>query len=157
MLNKVQLIGRLGADPEVRRLESGVAVARLNIATSKSWKDKDGNKQESTQWHNLQCWRGLAEVAEKYLKKGSRIFAEGEITYRDYENKEGVKMRSCEIVIDNFIMLDAKQDGGTGAAERPPLTTNDTQAPYNASVPQNLSKNDAVSQEPMMIDDDLPF
>jgi single-strand DNA-binding protein len=155
MLNKVQLIGRLGADPEIRRLESGVAVARLNLATSKSWKDKDGNKQESTQWHNLQCWRGLAELAEKYLKKGSRIFAEGEITHRDYENKDGVKMRACEIVIDNFIMLDAKQDGGTGAAERPQEPTiSNAQAPYNAMQP---AKEALLANDPMPDDDDLPF
>lgn len=148
MLNKVQLIGRLGADPEVRRLESGVAVARLNLATTKKWKDKDGNQQETTQWHNVQCWRGLAEVAEKYLKKGSRIFAEGEVTYRDYENKDGVKIRACEIVADNFIMLDAKADGGTGAETRPPVTTSTAQAPYNAQPSTN---------EPMPVDDDLPF
>jgi len=84
MINKVTLIGNLGADPEVRRLEGGVAVARFSLATNESYKDKDGNFQTNTEWHNVVVWREAAERAEKMLRKGMLVYVEGKITYRKY-------------------------------------------------------------------------
>ena len=88
-LNKVMLIGNLGKDPEVRALESGVPVATFSLATSESYKDKEGNRQTATEWHNIVVWRGLAEVAEKYLKKGSQIYVEGKLKTRNWQDKDG--------------------------------------------------------------------
>lgn len=108
-LNKVMLLGNLGKDPEIKRLESGVVKASFSLATSETYKNKAGEKITTTQWHNLVVWRGLAEIAEKYLIKGSQILAEGKITYREYEDKEGVKKRFTEIIVDNFTMVGNKK------------------------------------------------
>ena len=89
MVNKVTLIGRLGADPEVRRLENGAAVAKLNIATNENYRDKNGEWQKLTEWHNVVVWRWLAERAEQYLKKGSLVFIEGKLTTRKWQDKDG--------------------------------------------------------------------
>jgi single-strand DNA-binding protein len=109
-VNKVILIGNLGKDPEVRYLEGGVAVAKFSLATSESYKGKDGNKVDQTEWHNIVLWRGLAEVAEKYLKKGHTVYIEGKIRTRSYDDKEGIKRYSTEIVADSMTMLTKKSD-----------------------------------------------
>ena len=114
-VNKVILIGNLGKDPEVRHLEGGVAVARFPIATSETFKDKNGERQERTEWHNIVLWRGLAEVAEKYLRKGQSVFIEGKIRTNSYQDKEGVQRYSTEIVADNMTMLSARE-GGNGSS-----------------------------------------
>jgi single-strand DNA-binding protein len=119
-VNKVILLGNLGKDPEVRHLEGGVAVARLTLATNESYKDKSGKRVEQTEWHNIVLWRGLAEVAEKYLKKGSLIYLEGKIKSRSWEDKDGVKKYTTEIVADTFTMLDGKKD----AIEQPSENAN---------------------------------
>ncbi|OKL41189.1 single-stranded DNA-binding protein [Pontibacter flavimaris] len=113
-VNKVILIGNLGKDPEVRHLEGGVAVARFPIATSESFKDKNGQKQERTEWHNIVVWRGLAEVAEKYLRKGNSVFIEGKIRTSNYQDKDGVQRYSTEIVADNMTMLGGRGDNNGG-------------------------------------------
>ena len=87
-VNKAILVGNLGKDPEVRHLENGTPVASFPIATSESYKDKDGNRVEKTEWHNIVLWRGLAEVAEKYLKKGQTVYIEGKIRTRNYQDKD---------------------------------------------------------------------
>src|SRR5579871_1706299 len=99
-VNRVILVGRTGKDPEVRYLENNVAVAKFSLATSESYKDKSGNKVESTEWHNIVLWRGLAEVAEKYVRKGSLLYIEGRIKSRSWEDKDGVKKYITEIVGD---------------------------------------------------------
>lgn len=104
-INKVILVGNLGKDPEVRHLEGGATVANFPLATSESYKDKSGNKVEHTEWHNVVVWRGLAEVAEKYLKKGTTIYVEGKLRTRSWEDKEGVKKYTTEIIADSFTML----------------------------------------------------
>ncbi|MBD1398551.1 single-stranded DNA-binding protein [Pontibacter sp. JH31] len=114
-VNKVILIGNLGKDPEVRHLEGGVAVARFPIATSETFKDKNGERQERTEWHNIVVWRGLAEVAEKYLKKGQSVFIEGKIRTNSYQDKEGNQRYSTEIVADNMTMLGGRSDNGGGS------------------------------------------
>ncbi len=118
-INKVILIGNLGQDPELRYTSSGVAVASFSMATGESWKDQDGNVQEKTQWHKLVAWRKLAEIVGEYLKKGSKVYIEGRIQYRSYDDKNGVKRDVTEIVVDQLLMLDSRGGGqmnGSSAA-----------------------------------------
>lgn len=113
MVNKVILIGNLGRDPEVRTTPSGQNVASFTLATSRKWKDKDGSRQEQTEWHNVVVWGRLAEVAGQYLTKGKQIFVEGRIQTRSWEDKQsGEKKYRTEIVADNFQMLGSRGDGG---------------------------------------------
>ncbi|GIV34892.1 MAG: single-stranded DNA-binding protein [Chitinophagales bacterium] len=110
-VNKVILVGNLGKDPDIQYLDNNVSVARFTLATNDSYKDKDGKRIDQTEWHNIVAWRGLAKIAEDYLKKGSRIYLEGKIRTRSWEDKQtGEKKYTTEIVADNFIMLDKKED-----------------------------------------------
>jgi len=106
MINRVILVGRLGADPEIRSTQSGKKVAVLNLATNERWKAENGETKESTQWHRVVLWDGFAEIAEKYLSKGRLIFVEGSIRYREYETDGGEKRRITEIVARDIKMLD---------------------------------------------------
>lgn len=120
-INKAILIGNLGKDPELRYTSSGVAVASFTLATNESWKDPEGNLQERTQWHNIVAWRKLAEICGEYLKKGSRVYLEGKLQYRTYDDKNGVKRYVTEIVMDEMLMLDSKagaQSSGEPATQR---------------------------------------
>ncbi len=110
-INKVILIGNIGQDPEVRYTTGGIAKATFSLATSESWKDQQGNQQERTEWHNIVAWRKLAEICGEYLKKGSRIYVEGRIQYRTYDDKDGVKRKITEIVLDQMMMLDSRGGG----------------------------------------------
>ncbi|MCX6294880.1 MAG: single-stranded DNA-binding protein [Bacteroidetes bacterium] len=109
-VNKVILVGNLGKDPEVRYLEGGAAVANFSLATTETYKDKTGNRQEQTEWHNVVVWRGLAEIAEKYLKKGMTIYIEGKLRTRSWDDKEGHKRYTTEIVGDTFTILSKKEN-----------------------------------------------
>ena len=135
-LNKVMLIGNLGADPEVRRLESGAMVAQFNIATTEAYKDKSGNRAEQTEWHRIVVWNKLAEVAEKYLKKGSSVYIEGKIRSHKYTDKSGAEKQAYEIMANSFQMLDRRPEGSTGGGAA-------------------AAEVDTVTDEPMV--DDLPF
>ena len=108
-VNKVILVGNLGKDPEVRYLDNGVAVANFSLATTENYKNKEGERVSQTEWHNIVLWRGLAEVAEKWLNKGSSVYIEGKIRTRKWEDKEGVTRYSTEILADNMTMLGSKQ------------------------------------------------
>lgn len=112
-VNKVILVGNLGKDPEVRHLEGGAAVANFTLATTEVYKDKTGTRQEQTEWHNIVVWRGLAEVAEKYLKKGMTIYVEGKLRTRSWDDKEGNKRYTTEIVGDTFTILSKKENSNT--------------------------------------------
>lgn len=136
-VNKVILVGNLGKDPEVKYLEGGTPLAKFSLATTEFFKDKSGEKKEQTEWHNIILWRGLAEVAEKYLKKGDSVYIEGKIRSRSYDDKEGVKRYTFEIVADNLTMLGKRRDDSG--------SNNQQQAPA-ASL--------ASASEPS---DDLPF
>lgn len=103
--NRVSLIGNLGMDPEVKKLESGKTVANFKIATSESYKDSDGNKVTDTTWHNIVAWNGLADIAGKFLKKGKEVAVEGRIVYRNYEDKEGVQRYVTDIVLSDLLLL----------------------------------------------------
>jgi single-strand DNA-binding protein len=161
-INKVILIGNLGKDPEVRHLEGGVAVARFPLATSETFKDKNGERQERTEWHNIVVWRGLAEVAEKYVKKGQSVYIEGRIRTNSYQDKDGVQRYSTEIVADNMTMLGGKPEGGSMqgggnsySSEPSPAGTGNTSAASTASPSKGGSSKSMASydEEP----DDLPF
>lgn len=108
MKNKVQLIGHLGANPEIKQLESGKKMARLNLATNEVYKKENGDKVTETQWHNLVAWGRVAELAEQYLNKGSEIAIEGKLTHRDYTDKDGIKRYFTEVVVNELLMLDKK-------------------------------------------------
>ena len=109
-LNKVLLIGNLGKDPEVQTLEGNIKVAKFSLATTESYKDDKGQPHAQTEWHSIVLWRGLAELAEKYLKKGSTIHLEGKNRTRSYEDKQGVKRYVTEVVGEELILLDKKED-----------------------------------------------
>lgn len=150
-VNKVILIGNLGKDPEVRHLDSGVSVCNFPIATTETYKDKDGNRIDQTEWHNIVLWRGLAEVAEKFLKKGNQVYIEGKLRSRSWEDKEGIKRYTTEVVGDQMTMLGGKPDNSNN--------NNGASAPYNApNSTQNqnptTSSNDVSAPEE---EDDLPF
>src|SRR5471030_1051291 len=108
-INKVILVGHLGKDPEIRHLEGGVAVASFPLATSETF-NKDGQKVEQTEWHNIVMWRGLADVAAKFLQKGKLVYIEGKLRTRSFEDKEGNKKYTTEVVAENFTMLGRKTD-----------------------------------------------
>jgi single-strand DNA-binding protein len=112
-VNKVILVGRLGKDPETRYMTNGEAVTNATLATSENWKDKSGEKQEKTEWHNLVFYRRLAEVAGEYLKKGSQIYVEGKLQTRKWQTKEGQDRYSTEIIVDQMQMLGGKSSGGS--------------------------------------------
>jgi len=109
-LNKVMLIGNVGKDPELKHTPSGIPVASFNLATTDSWKDRAGNLQEHTDWHSVVAWRGLAEVCCKLVKKGARIYIEGKLQTRNFEDKNGNRKHVVEILIDNMLLLDAKRN-----------------------------------------------
>ena len=140
-VNKVILVGHLGKDPEVRHLDGGTSVASFTLATTETY-TKDGNRMEQTEWHNIVVWRGLAEVAAKYLHKGKLVYVEGKIRSRSYDDKEGNKRYITEIVADNFTMLGRKGDDQNNAPS------------YQASPKETQEKPVDYSSEP---DDDLPF
>ena len=108
-VNKVILVGNLGKDPEVRYLDNGVAVANFSLATTENYKNKQGERVSQTEWHNIVFWRGLAEVAEKYLKKGDSVYVEGKLRTRRWEDKDGNAKYTTEILADNMTMLGNKR------------------------------------------------
>lgn len=125
-INKVILVGHLGKDPEVRHLDGGVSVASFPLATSETY-TKDGKKVEQTEWHNIVMWRGLADIASKYLQKGKLVYIEGKLRTRSFEDKDGNKRYTTEVVAENFTMLGRKSDfdnngnGGPMKAEEQPV------------------------------------
>ena len=113
-VNKVILLGNLGKDPDMQFLEGNIAVAKFSLATTETYKDRSGKLISQTEWHTVVLWRGLAELAQKYLQRGSLVYIEGRLKTRSWEDKEGNKKFATEIVGDNLIMLDKKADGSPG-------------------------------------------
>jgi len=146
MVNKVILIGNLGKDPEVRYLEGNVAVARFSVATNESYKDKNGEWQKQTEWHDVTCWRGLAERAEKQLKKGMQIYLEGKLTHRKWQDKDGVDRYATDVVANTIRILERRDSkpGGSEETGQPVSSVQETQVSYGAGGGQQA-------------DDDLPF
>jgi len=112
-VNRVMLIGNLGKDPDIQQLEGNIAVAKFPLATTETFKDRTGKLVSQTEWHTVVLWRGLAELAQKYLHKGSLVYIEGRLKTRSWEDKEGIKKFMTEVVGDNLIMLDKRADGTT--------------------------------------------
>lgn len=109
-INKVILVGNLGKDPEVRTLENGAKVANFTLATSESYKNREGQRVTQTEWHNIVLWRGLADIAERYLRKGNQVYIEGKIKSRSWDDKDGIKRYTTEILGDNLTMLGGRRD-----------------------------------------------
>lgn len=158
-LNRVQLIGNLTRDPEMKQIPGGQVVTNFGVATNFTWKDQSGQQQSKTEFHNIVAWRRLAEICGQYLKKGSKIFAEGRLQTRDWEGEDGVKRYRTEIVLDNMIMLDSKgnaigmerEAGGISRSNEKDMSEEnayDNSAPVGAVV--------AASEDEVKIDD-LPF
>ena len=116
-VNKVILVGRLGKDPETRYMPNGEAVTNCTLATSENWKDKAGEKQEKTEWHNLTFYRRLAEIAGEYLKKGSMIYVEGKLATRKWQDKEGKDRYTTDIIVGEMQMLSSKSGSSGGSFE----------------------------------------
>jgi single-strand DNA-binding protein len=127
-VNKVMLIGRLGADPEVRYVPSGSAVANFTLATNRSFKDKEGKIQEQTDWHRIVAWSRLAEFAKQYLRKGMRVYIEGRLQYRDWQDQNGVKRNATDIIANDIQMLESGGKGGAGREPESPDIPEDTGA-----------------------------
>ena len=148
MINKVTLIGNVGQDPEVRRLESGAVVAKFSVATNENYKDKNGEWQTQTEWHSVVAWRNLAENVERNFKKGKQVYVEGKLTHRKWQDKDGRDRYTTEVVANTLRLLgrrdDAQQGGGYSTAPQQPAAVNTT----SPSTPQ--------AAEPAA-DDDLPF
>lgn len=153
MLNRVMLIGNLGKDPEIRRLENGAVVAKFSIATNESYRDKSGEWQTQTEWHDVVAWRQLAERAESQLKKGAQIYVEGKLTTRTWQDQDGNQRRTTEVLANSFRVLGRREDGSreqTGG-EHPPHAADDMPASYSP-MPTVASYAGAQQAE-----DDLPF
>jgi single-strand DNA-binding protein len=149
-VNKVILIGNLGADPETRYLPSGDAVANIRIATTDVWKDKSGEKQEHTEWHRIAFFGKLAEIAGEYLKKGSPVYIEGRIRTRKWQDKEGQDRYSTEIVADRMQLLGSRGGGSESAAREPKPA-----AAESGGSAKPAAKKSGASFDDM--DDDIPF
>ena len=141
-VNKVILVGNLGKDPEVRYLDSGVAVANFTLATTENYKNKQGERVSQTEWHNIVLWRGLAEVAEKWLKKGSSIYVEGKIRNRKWEDKDGNTRYNTEVLADNMTMLGSRSSS----------------AELNSNVDNSINSSEkSLNSNELDNSDDLPF
>ena len=143
MLNKVFLIGRLGRDPEVRYMPNGEAVCNFSIATSETWNDRNGQRVERTEWHNITMYRKLAEIAGQYLRKGSQVYLEGRIQSRKYQGKDGIERTAYEIIANEMKMLGGGNDSGQQSNQTPSQPRRQASATPAAPVED--------------VDDDIPF
>ena len=159
-LNKATLIGNLGKDPEVRSIPSGAKVANFSIATSESYTDKNGQKVDKTEWHNIVMWRGLAEVAEKYLRKGSQVYVEGRLQTRSWDDQNGQKRYTTEIVADNMVMLGRPGAGGAPGREGGASSGGENfraEPAMNAPRSSGRPESGFSGNVPPAAEDDLPF
>ncbi|WP_422008324.1 single-stranded DNA-binding protein [Roseivirga pacifica] len=145
-VNKVILVGNLGKDPEVRHLDNGRAVANFSLATSETYKNKQGERVTNTEWHNIVLWTPLAEIAERFLKKGGQVYIEGKLTTRSWDDQDGNKRYTTEVVGREMTLLGSRQDGdyaGSGSSAAPQQQAAKTESPVS-----NIPEDDT---------DDLPF
>ena len=169
-LNKVILIGRLGRDPEVRYMPNGEAVCNFSVATSETWNDRNGQRVERTEWHNITMYRRLAEIAGQYLRKGSQVYLEGRIQSRKYQGKDGIERTAYDIIANEMKMLGGRNDNSGSA---PYDDGGYSQGGYQQQAPQQQYQAAPQNQEPPAaprrqapavpaapvedIDDDIPF
>ena len=180
-LNKVLLIGNLGRDPEIRHTPSGTPVANFTLATSDSFTDRSGNRQDRTEWHRIVVWNKLAEICSQYLRKGSQVFLEGRLQTRQWEDQQGQRRSTTEVVANNMVMLGGRGDGGAGRYQEAGSQSGEYQAAgpqageYQAAGTQAGEQESASaaatvaeqpagsgftpdsSLDPATEDDDLPF
>jgi single-strand DNA-binding protein len=165
MLNKVTLIGRLGADPEVRYMPTGGAVANITLATNFRWKDKAGEKKESTEWHRVVFFNRLAEIAGEYLKKGGQVYVEGRLQTRKWQGQDGQDRYTTEIIATEMHMLDSRSGGtanfgGDQAASSAEHSTSSSKPAYQSKQPAQSSSAGSMAPPPPSyedFDDDIPF
>ncbi len=160
MINKVILIGNLGKDPEVRHLESGVAVAKFSVATNESYQDKNQQWQTVTEWHDVVVWRNLAERAERQLKKGSLVYIEGKLTHRKWQDKDGNDRYNTEVVANTFRSLEKRENAPTSVGSEFPAVESAYTGSAATSTPsvENTASTDTSSTKPVAESvDDLPF
>lgn len=151
-VNKVILLGNVGKDPEVKFTPNGTAVAKFSLATNEKFKDKSGEFQERTEWHNLIAWQRLAEIVGEYVKKGNKIYVEGRIQTSSWDDKtSGEKKYRTEVVINDLVLLSGRGDGGGEA--RPRTTSSDS----SSSMDQRPTHPDETSQHAQITDEDIPF
>ncbi|HNY04974.1 MAG TPA: single-stranded DNA-binding protein [Candidatus Egerieousia sp.] len=151
-VNKVILLGNVGKDPEVRHLESGASVANFTLATSERFKDRSGAAQEKTEWHNVVCWRALADIVEKYVKKGTQVYIEGKIRTRNYTDQNNQTRYVTEIYADSLQLVGRKSDNPASQGGYVPQHTTPAPQPQQPQTPINQDfpgENDTT--------DDLPF
>jgi single-strand DNA-binding protein len=153
MINKVVLIGHMGKDPEKRSLPSGAVYVRFSVATNESYKDKEGNWQDATEWHNIVMWREMAERASTQLKKGNLVFIEGKLTHRSWQDQDGNMKNMTEIVAQTYRKLDKNKSNGGGGYEMPEPVEVGGQGGSKISGDQN----DNVMDNQDDAEDDLPF
>lgn len=157
-VNKVILVGNLGKDPELRYTPSGTAVATFTMATTERYKDRDGNRQDKTEWHNIVAWRQLAEICGKYLHKGKQVYIEGKLQTRSYDDRDGNKRYVTEIIVDQMQMLGSRDDaqgGGGGYGKGSPQGSS---GGGSAKGDRSAGVGDDVYDEPAFNpDDEIPF
>jgi single-strand DNA-binding protein len=154
-VNKAIIVGNLGADPEIRSIASGTRVANISVATSRRWNDRNGAQQEKTEWHRIVLWDKLADVAERFLKKGDSVYVEGEIEYRSYEDKDGVTKYTTEIRARELVMLGGREGGSGGGAA--PSNAFPSRKPAAARAPGKGEESYEDFETKFPEDDDLPF
>lgn len=155
-VNKVILVGNLGRDPETRYTTGGDAVTTLSIATTDTWKDKNGQKQEKTEWHRVTLYRRLAEIAGEYLKKGRQVYIEGRIEYREYE-KDGQKRYATDIVATEMKLLGSREGGGGGDVEFGGAASSPREGGGASGGGGAAKGGGAKKPRPDDLDDDIPF
>jgi single-strand DNA-binding protein len=156
-VNKVILVGNLGADPEARSMPSGDEVVNLRVATSETWKDRDGNRQERTEWHRVAIFnQNLARVAKNYLRKGSKVYLEGQIQTRKWTDQSGQERYSTEVVLQNFrgelVLLDSRESSGGGRG-----AFNEDFDEFSGGAPQRTQSRPQPAAFDTDLDDDVPF
>ena len=148
-INKVILVGNVGADPEVRYLPSGAAATSLSVATSESWKDKQtGEKQERTEWHRVSCFNRLGEIAGEYIRKGSKVYVEGSLRTRKWQDAQGQDRYTTEIIASNIQMLDSKAGGSDASYAQP------TESSFQKTKPASAGSAQEAFDD---LNDDIPF
>lgn len=164
MVNKVILIGNLGKDPEVRHLESGSVVAKFSVATNENYRDKAGEWQTITEWHNIVVWRGLAEKAERSLKKGMQVYIEGKLSTRKWQDKDGNDRYSTDVVANYLRSLEKKETSGgsggnfpTAADESKSFPGTSEKAVFNLPGEKPATAEKPAAQDFSGVEDDLPF
>jgi single-strand DNA-binding protein len=154
-VNKVTLLGNVGKDPEIRSTPSGVMVASFGLATSDNQKDAQGNWQEHTEWHNLVAFKRTAEIVRDYVKKGSKLYIEGKIQTRSWEDKETKQKRNrTEILVNELVLLSSREEGAGGSR---PATSSSSAASFDQRPPAAAGAPDEYAQQAEISDDDIPF